>query len=372
MTAHARLSPSASRMWMACPGQPNLASKVENRSSAYADEGTDAHWLASEIILGRVKPVLGVKCPKGNMSTLDMLRAVGVYVAEVRRQIQDGDDWDVEQRLKYSDELYGTADFTRYRPATGELCILDYKHGANVGVEVFNNPQPLIYGLMKAKYLGNQGITSISFGIVQPRFEHPDGPIRYWTIDAVELLDFEDKLLAAVEATRKPDAPLNPGSHCRWCPAKAICPANKALALEAAQKDFGPGLPYEPKELAATLEKLPIIESWVKATREFAYAEAMAGNAIPGFKLVEKRATRKWANEADAAAALENILPRDELYEPPSLLSPAKIEKLLGKDGKKQIASLTVAESSGLTLVHQSDKRPPASRATAAEDFGAA
>lgn len=373
MSDHARLSPSAAKMWMACPGQPALAAKVENRSSSYADEGTDAHWLAAEIILGKVKPVLGVRCPKGNMSTLDMLTAVSVYVAEVKRHIRQGDDWDIEQRLRYSDEVWGTADFVRYRPGTGELLVMDYKHGQGVPVEVEDNPQVLIYGLMKAKHMVNRGITKITFGIVQPRCEHPDGPVRYWTVDALALMDFEDKLVEAIEATRRSDAKLVVGAHCRWCPPKAICPETKRLALETAQNDFGPALPYVPAELAATLERIPIIESWVKATREFAYSEAIAGNAIPGFKLVEKRATRKWASEAEAAAALETLLQRDEIYEPPSLLSPAKVEKLLGKNGKKQIASLTVAESSGLTLVHESDKRPPASaRSSAAEDFGAA
>jgi hypothetical protein len=196
--------------------------------------------------------------------------------------------------------------------------------------------------------------------------------IRSWSFDGVELLDFEDKVLDAIAATKKAGAPLNPGGHCRWCPAKAICPALKAQALETAKQDFAPGITYDPKELAAALDRIPLLESWIKATREFAYEEAVAGRTPSGFKLVEKRATRKWRDEGQAAEALELVLKADEIYEPRSLLSPAKIEKLLGKRGKDQISGLTIAESSGLTLVHESDKRPAATpRASGAEDFGA-
>jgi hypothetical protein len=47
MSEHARLSPSASKIWMSCPGQPRLSEGVENRSSVFAEEGTAAHELAA-------------------------------------------------------------------------------------------------------------------------------------------------------------------------------------------------------------------------------------------------------------------------------------------------------------------------------------
>ena len=226
---------------------------------------------------------------------------------------------------------------------------------------------------MKAKNLRNRGVSSVTLMIVQPRCPHPDGPVRRWTFHGVDFLEFEDRLADAVAATRAPDAPLVAGDHCRWCPAKAICPALRAATMEAARQEFAPGLPYDPAALAKALDSIPLLETWIKATREFAYAEAIEGRVPAGWKLVEKRATRKWRDENSAAAMLELLMMPDEIYEPRTLLSPAKIEKALGKGGKEKIAMWTVAESSGLTLVHESDKRPAASpRASAAEDFGAA
>jgi hypothetical protein len=375
LSEHARLSPSASKIWMSCPGQPKLAEGVENRSSSFAEEGTAAHEVAASALVKGTDAAafVGLVTSNGWKVTAEMAEAVQVYLDAVRAEIQDGDDWDVEQRLQYSDDLWGTADFVRYRPRNGELVVSDYKHGKGVPVEVENNPQALIYGLMKAKHLSNRGISKVTLMIVQPRCDHPDGPVRRWAFDGFELLDFEDKVLEAIAATKLDGAALNPGDHCRWCPAKAICPALRAQSLEVARQDFAPGLAYKPEELAAALDKIPLIETWIKATREFAFEEAVAGRPPAGFKLVDKRATRKWRDENEAASALELVLKADEIYEPRSLLSPAKVEKLLGKTGKKQIAGLTVAESSGLTLVHESDKRPAAqARNSAAEDFGAA
>jgi len=385
MNQHARLSPSASKIWMACAGQPRLAATVRDESSVYADEGTDAHWLAHGIVAGEFAgsrspmapaPKLDFSQlvgPKGNAVTQEMLDAVMVYVEACRAEIQQDDDWEVEQRLYYSDDLWGTADFVRYRPSTGELLVADYKHGRGVPVEVESNPQALIYGLMKAKHLRNRGISSVTLMIVQPRCPHPDGPVRRWTFHGVDFLEFEDRLLDAIAATRAADAPLLPGDHCQWCPAKPICPALRAATLDRARADFAPGLPYDPAELVSALDSIQLMETWIRATREFAYREAIAGRVPTGWKLAEKRATRKWRSEQEAVAALERMLPTDELYEPRALLSPARIERSLGKDGKEKIAGLTVAESSGLTLVRESDKRPAASpRATAAEDFSAA
>lgn len=46
------------------------------------------------------------------------------------------------------------------------------------------------------------------------------------------------------------------------------------------------------------------------------------------------------------------------MFDTPSIKSPAQIEKLLDKNQKKKLEDLVVAESSGATLVPESDKRP--------------
>ena len=112
---------------------------------------------------------------------------------------------------------------------------------------------------------------------------------------------------------------------------------------------------YDPGELAKALDFLPILEGWIKNVREFAYAEAETGHAIPDYKLVDKRATRKWRDDAAALEALTPVL-GDAAWKPLEVITPAAAEKLLGKQ-KSILDPLTVKESSGHTLVHTSDKR---------------
>lgn len=44
--SHALLSPSASHRWLECPPSVRLTELMEDKPSAYADEGTLAHSIA--------------------------------------------------------------------------------------------------------------------------------------------------------------------------------------------------------------------------------------------------------------------------------------------------------------------------------------
>lgn len=141
---------------------------------------------------------------------------------------------------------------------------------------------------------------------------------------------------------------------CRWCLAAPKCPALRKKANDVARRVFSNELPYDPAELAATLDQLPILEAWIKNVREFAYAEAEKGHDIPNYKLVEKRPTRKWRDEATVERTLAKY--GVEAFER-KLISPAAAERLLPKDLRDTLDELTFKESSGHALVHDSDKR---------------
>ena len=176
---------------------------------------------------------------------------------------------------------------------------------------------------------------------------------------AIDLIDFAADIYYAAKRTEDPDAPLVPGDHCRFCPGAGTCPAIHKKALALAKTEFTPALSYDPVKLSETLNMLPAMEAWIKSVREFAYREADHGRVPPGFKLVAKRATRKWKlHEDEIASALFNAnVPLDLVFEK-KLLSPAQIEKFLSKDQKKVLQSLVSAESSGSTLAPETDKRP--------------
>lgn len=404
MGEHARLSPSGSTIWMNCPGQPQLAAGMERRGSVHAERGTAAHtvleWCLkhnreASYYAGRSVYVPGRK--EGAL-TLDEddLAAVQTAVDWIRDEIAPGDEVATEERLRYSDDLWGTTDVRRYRPSSRELLIVDYKHGSGVAVDAIGNPQGMIYALMAAKNLGNRGVSAVRFVIIQPRCFHPAGPIREFTVDGIDMLDWEDRIVAAVEATQRyasradvllpvtagGEDPLRPGSHCRWCPAAGTCPAIKREAEVEVQRTFAQAT-YDPDELAATLAKLDRIEAWAKAVREFAYSEAERGARIPGYKLAPKRPVRRWkdAGQVEGALALYG-LDTDDLYER-AFRSPAQVETLLEPAmtggtkkarlaaAKAMLADMIESVSNGHTLVPENDPRPPL-RGDAADDFTAA
>ena len=102
-----------------------------------------------------------------------------------------------------------------------------------------------------------------------------------------------------------------------------------------------------------------------------AHQEALAGRSPTGWKLVAKRAMRKWKSEDEVAASLSLTfdLEDDQIFDK-KLRSPAQVEKLLPKDKRADMDAFVTKESSGLVLVAESDPRQPA-KPDAAEEFGA-
>ncbi len=374
---HSKIGASSASRWMKCPGSVRLCENTVRRSSEYADEGTAAHALAELCFKNGDKDAtihIG-QIIEGQPVTLDMAEAVNVYLDEVYADFQPGDEQDFEVRFSLNEihtGLFGTADRVRYRPSTATLRITDYKHGAGVPVEVEDNVQLMYYAIGGALRLHNRGIRTIEIQIVQPRCPHSDGPVRIWALDVVDLLEFAADLRDAALATEDPNAPLVPGDHCRWCAAAGFCPALAKKAIAAASREFGPGLEYEPGELSEAMERIPMIMQWAKSVMEFAYGEAQAGRIPPGYKIVEKRGSRKWRDDEKAIAELKALgVSEDKIFEPRELRSVPSIEKVYGKKNMKELEDLIVMESSGTTLAPLKDRRPAVAKATATDEFAA-
>jgi hypothetical protein len=352
LPTHSELGASQYSRWAACPGSIRLCVGIEKKSSVYAEEGTIAHEVAASSLLLVPKHIPG--------ATEEMAEAVAVYIdyiTLIRKMKPSFEAVEQKFHLKaYHEKLFGTADYVAYFANTKTLHVVDYKHGAGVAVEVKGNKQLQYYGL-GALSANNFPIAKIRLTIVQPRCYHEDGPIRSWDITPIELIDFAETLIDDAKATENPDAPLNAGDHCRWCAAQAVCPAIHNKAVTLAQNVFSPAASYDPKKLSTTLQALDQIEAWCKAVRAFAYQEAEAGRIPPGFKLVEKRATRKW-KEGINAKTMSAEFPSfgKHFYTEPELKSPAQIEKIIPKEEKPILEKLVDKISSGKNLVEDNEK----------------
>jgi hypothetical protein len=326
---------------------------MAQRESAYADEGTLAHQCAEEWITG--------KSPTAEYPQ-EMKDHVGVYVNHLR-DIMDLDPKaviHVEQRVHVTELVNGTMDAGIWLPSLKEYHVRDLKYGAGLAVSV-DSLQVKIYGL-GALLTMNYPAEKIVCGIVQPRCYHEDGPIRTIEYHPMELMEFyadlldAEKRVIAAERANDLDPYISPSEKgCRWCLAAPKCPALRRKANEAARKVFSIDA-YDPRELSMSLDEVPLIEAWCASVREFAYKEAEQGKSIPNYKLVDKQARRKWRDDPSVLTRLKKLLGSEAFDIKPKPLTT--VEKMLSKEDRAVLAELTVKESSGHVLVHESDKRP--------------
>lgn len=375
LPAHSRVGASGMSRWELnhCPGSVRLSAGLESKAGFAAAEGTVAHGLAEMALNGEdYRGQLGTVIVQDGFEIV-VSKAMIDHVTEYKVILDDltpkGATCHVEHRFHLEalhPALFGTSDAVVWNPATQHLDICDFKYGAGHAVEVEDNVQLMYYAVGAVQTLGYPAKT-IGLHIVQPRCPHADGPHRTVTIDAVDLIEFAAYMVASVRATEKPDAPVRAGDWCRYCPASGVpgkCPVQEKVVNEMAKVAFAPALPYEPEALAKALDQIPVLEARIKALREFAYNEAEAGRTPPRYKLVEKQAREKWSPDATADKIRKAFSLTDaDVFEEPSLKSPAQLRKLVpGKNDRERAAALatfTVKESSGHTLVSVDDKRAP-------------
>jgi hypothetical protein len=373
--AHASLGASSASRWIACPGSVKLSEGMPNRSSPYAQEGTAAHELADACLQsGKNAGDFIGHTFEGHEVDEDMAENVQVYVDAVRREAE-GCELFIEERFSLDAlnppvPMFGTADAVIWDAKNKVLKVMDLKYGAGVPVKVENSPQLSYYALGAMLSLEKRlkiAPKSVKMFIVQPRYRHPDGPVRSFEIDSYTLrVEWADDLMQYAHATLADDAPLHPGDHCRFCLAQPKCPKIHEQAVALAQTEFDDGFdPPAPESLseaqiADILAKADVFKGWINSVQAYAQDKIAQGGHIPGYKLVAKRATRKWVDDMEAADLLENMgLDEEEIYVK-KLISPAQAEEKLGKKKaiKDRIASLVIAQSTGNTIAPLSDKRP--------------
>jgi hypothetical protein len=371
--AHVELGGSTAKRWMACPGSVRLSRGQPNYETEHSRLGTAAHALAELSLRNLTDPDvwLGEEI-EGVVVDGDMVDAVNVYTKYCRSLMEPGTQWWVELPVTLAPlnppaEMRGTADFPIYKPHLRELEIVDYKNGSGVVVEAKDNEQLLYYAIGVILALGpGYDIDTVKMTIVQPRAPHAEGVVRSASMDYNDVLAFAGKLLSAAHATLQPDAPLHPGSHCRFCPASAICPAQRdhaqalaQVAFEAMPLDVPPAPESLPPEvLGDILSKLHILEEWAASVRAHAAHELEQGREVPGMKLVEgKKGNRQWADPAKAEKWMwdEKGLKPEQMYER-KLKSPAQIEKIVGK--KELPAELVEQRPGRPVMVRDTDARP--------------
>ncbi len=366
--AHAKLSASGSARWLNCPGSIELSLKAPPQvDSVYAAEGTRAH-LVLETILRAKNPRARAEMLRGEFpdEMIDHALDAFKYIESITPK---GAQRFAETKVMLPDEIgpdmYGTIDCAIVE-LFGELIVIDYKYGAGIAVSPEGNTQ-LIYYALGLAYKYDFNFDTVRLIIIQPRAYHEAGPIREAVMGMKILETYISLFREGVSACNESNAKLRAGYWCRFCPAATICPELTANAMKDAGGVFDivtaeslitPPIPIgstDPKNLAALLVAADKLEFWIDAVRTFAFQKAERGGKIPGYKLVQKRSTRKWVNDVEVGI-LAKFKHGEGAFTKPELLSPAQFEKATGD--KDFVETHATSVSSGVTLVPESDKRP--------------
>lgn len=347
---------------MNCPGSIRLEADIPDPpESSYALEGTLAHECFELFLRNPYKLSAHDREVKKRFGIQIAIHAEKAASDVLKLKPKEA-DLIVETQVDLSflhPDLGGTLD-AAIADTFGRLQVFDFKYGAGVMVDPEDNPQMLTYAL-GVLHAYDYDFGDVALTIIQPRIASERGTMRTWITPVEHVREFGAKLQTAARQTEKPNAKLEPGSYCRWCKAAPACPALSTNALRDAQAEFDdvsgelilPAQPVSPDRIGQTLAALEKLDIWSKAIKKEAFRLASRGVEIPGFKLVDKQARRKWTNEAEVSKAARKKW-KLKAFET-SLKSPAQMRELAGAKWVESHSSLV---SSGLTLVPESDRRP--------------
>lgn len=369
-TDHARLSASSADRWMHCPGSVALAEQMpQPKSTTYAEEGTVAHSLADISLRAAIhgkrsldtadkKELKAIKA-NGYYSE-EMEEAVGIYVSYIQELFAAAGPDAVlmtEQRLDLTEwvpEGFGTSDALVIGDRT--VHVIDFKYGKGKPVDAENNPQIRLYALGVLDLLdGLYDIDHVQTVIIQPRLKSITTEdisvedLRKWGAEAVR-----PQAEKAMDGCEEYAA----GKWCDFCPCKPVCKERAKVKEEIAKHDFQDPMLMDPDEVAEALESADDYIAWINSLKAYALETALNGQHYAGWKVVEGRSTRQYADELKVADKLRQSGFEDAMIYERKLYGITAMEKIVGKKKFSEILGDLIVKPEGKpTLVPESDKR---------------
>lgn len=372
MSKHAMLSASGAARWLTCTPSAKLEQQFPEAASEYAAEGTAAHELAelaARYWLNKIsEPEYENKLAelsKGPYYNAEMQEHANDYARFILNKfaaaLERSPDAFVELEVKVNFSHwvkggFGTSDCVIV--TDGVLEIVDLKYGKGHRVEAAGNPQMRLYALgALLRYYLLYDFTAVRMTIFQPRLS---GVQSTDEISAAELLDWAENYVkprAKLAYTGK--GVFAPSEEaCRFCRAKERCRARAEHNLKLF--DEAPDtLLITPEEAGAILEKAADIQAWLSDLERLVSSTLLAGTPVTGWKMVEGRSNRKFADERKVVEAMKAAGYNESLLYERRLITLTQMEKDFGKKAVAEaLADLIIKPQGKPTLAPEKDKRP--------------
>ena len=372
MAKHALLSASGAHRWLKCTPSAQLELQFPQSTSEYAEEGTAAHELCeltARYWLGEISEAeyenQRDELAKGKYYNAEMQECANDYakfVAEktaAARETCEDAFTALEVRVdfsKYVKDGFGTGDCIIV--SDNVLEIIDFKYGKGVRVEAAGNPQMKLYALgAYLEYNTLFDIDSVRMTIFQPRLS---GVQSSDEITVKELLEWAEKYVKPrAKLAYKGEGEFAPSEEvCKFCRAKAQCKAraDKNLKLFDEAPDV---LLLTPEDAGKILEQAGDIQSWLADLESLVSSTLLAGQPVEGWKMVEGRSNRRFADELKVVDAMKAAGYDESLLYERKLITLTQMEKDFGKKAVAEtLGELIVKPQGKPTLAPAKDKRP--------------
>lgn len=352
---HAKLSPSSSARWLFCTASVKVNASYENKSNSDSEWGTTIHGIGELLLTDKEIP----KVVEGLEVDKEMMDCAEEYADYCRNLIKPNSEILVEETFDLSfiaPKTFGTSDFTVLNGT--HLDIVDLKTGFGI-VNAKDNTQLMLYALGAIHELEVMfDIETVTLHIMQGRANHIDT----WDTTVEELYEFEDFANKQAERILSDDVTFCPSKKaCQWCNHQTNCDALKAHVNDVVKGGFdnledieGQADLIDVDHIKSILDNADLITGFVKAVQEVALERMQEGVVIDGYKLVEGKTNRKWADEDEVAKYLNRKIKADDLWVK-KLIPMTKILKLRPND--KKLQSMLIKPEGKAQIAPLSDKR---------------
>jgi len=280
-------------------------------------EGTEAHRIAAMALRGEPLPT--------DDDSREMVKHAIDYLGVVAafEQLNQAPNREVEQRIAHpaNPQVRGDADVISYGKES--FVVGDYKYGQGSPVNAESNEQLLATAVTKLRSFGDAAgqYSGVTLFIYQPRslFGAAFSSV-FVTIE--QLLVFENFLLDAAVQAEAVNAPYVPGTWCKICPGRSICPVFQEEVIQPLAT-APPLRELSLHEMGRLMDLATLATRYADDLKTYVKQSMKMGHPVPGWNLKTRRGPRQWEDPDLANFELELLIGDGRFAK--TLLSPTQV-----------------------------------------------